>query len=490
MSQPLPSVSFRNILGPGVLAVACVLCLLPFVALCWYAHPSADDFLTANDVRRHGHLGYVPFMYQTWTGRYTSALLWGVLHPVAYGNIKEGYGLVCLLLLLAVPVAFYAVVRALLPKQFSRRTLWLSSGVLTALFLLQMPSPAEGFYWITGGVFNYVLPSLLTLLLLAALARHTSAETPSAQRKWLGVAALLAVLVIGGNETNAIPLALGVTGFTALRCLQRRRLVWPYIGLTAVVAVACAVAFLAPGNFVRMAGHHQTPLWESFDKGALSAYRSVVNWLGNGIVPALTALLLPVSSRLWRVPALPLNRLAQNPLFITLLMAVSLVMVMFMGWWGTSQPMPLRSRNVLYLFFLIGWFLNVHAWARYLWRRTGRPAFSLPAWARAGLLTWIVLAFALGPRFSWRGHESTDNLNNVLVAYQDWLGGAAARYDEQLTARYRTLQEAGWLPDEAVVEPLQDPPRTILFGDITPDIHDWSNLAYADFFGKKTIRTR
>lgn len=489
MSLTTPSASFRNLLGPAVLAVASVLCLLPFLALCWYAHPSADDFLTANDVRRHGHLGYVPFMYQTWTGRYTSALLWGVLNPVAYGNIKEGYGVVCLLLLLALPVALYVLLRTLLVGQFSRGTLWVSSGVLAGLFLFQMPSPAEGFYWITS-TYNYVLPALLTLLWLAALARHASAPTPAAQCKWLGIAALLAVVVIGGNETNAVPLALGVTGFTALRCLQRRRLEWSYIALSAVVVLACAVAFLAPGNFVRMGQQHQYSLWESFDKGALSAYRSVVNWLGNGVLVALTVLLLPVSYRLRQVPNLPLNRLAQNPLFITLLMAVSLVLVMFMGWWGTSQPMPLRSRNVLYLFFLIGWFLNVHAWARYLWRRTGRPAFSLPAWAQAGLLTWIVLAFTLGPRFSWRGHEPTDNLNNVLVAYQDWLGGAAARYDEQLTARYRTLQEAGWLPDEAVVEPLQDPPRTILFGDITPDIHDWSNLAYADFFGKKTIRTR
>ncbi|SHL39906.1 DUF6056 family protein [Hymenobacter psychrotolerans] len=487
MPHPIPFSALRKALGPLLLAVATGLCLLPFLALCWYAHPSADDFLQATDVYKYGRWGYMPHMYLTWTGRYTSVVLWALLNPVQYGgNITGGYGAICLLLL-ALPVALVVLLRTLLAGQFRRRTLWLASGVLTSLLLWQLPSPAEAFYWIVSG-YNYLLPALLTLLWLAVLVRHAQAGEPAEKRKWLALAGGLAVLIIGGNETNAVPLAVGVTGFTALRTLQQRRLPWDYVWLSAVVAVACAAAFLAPGNFARLGPANKYSVLESLDKGALSAYRLVCNWLGNGVLPALTLLLLPVSFRLRRVAGLPLNRLAQNPGFITLLMAVSLVLVAFMGWRFNSQPLPFRTRNILYLFFLIGWFLNAHAWAQYLWRRTARTTFALPLVVRASLVIWIIAAFSGGHLLTLRGHETTDNYNNVLLAYEDWLGGAAARYDAQLTARYHALQTPGWLPAEAVVEPLQDPPYTLLFGDITPNIYDWSNQAYAEFFGRKTIR--
>ena len=478
---------FGKAVGPWLLAAAVALCLLPFLGLCWYAHPSADDFLTGNQVREYGHWGYMRNLYLNWTGRYTSAVLWGLLHPVAYGNITAGYGPVCLLIILGVPAAFYGLLRTLLHDQFARWQLGLGSGVLTALFLFQMPSPAEGFYWIISD-YNYVLPGCLTLLWLAALARHATAPTPTARKKWLAVAAGLAVAVIGGNETNALPLLIGVPGVTALRSLQRRRIEWDYVVLSAVVAAACAAAFLAPGNFVRMAqSSHPYSLLESADKAALSAYKSGLrSWVGNGVLPALTVLLAPVSYRLSRVSDLPLNRLARNPLFITLLMAVSVIVVLFLAWWTTGFTMPPRSRNVLYLFFLVGWFLSAHAWARLVWRRSAAASISLPGFVRWGLIAWVVGVFAAGHNFRLRGREPQDNANNVVRAYRDWLGGAAARYDAQLTARYQYLRT--WTPDDVVVESLRDPPATLLFSDLRTNPNDWANVAYAGFFGKKSIR--
>jgi hypothetical protein len=73
------------------------------------------------------------------------------------------------------------------------------------------------------------------------------------------------------------------------------------------------------------------------------------------------------------------------------------------------------------------------------------------------------------------------------VAYQDWLSGAAARYDKQLTRRYSYLLDQEWSGNDPVVPPLTDPPTTLLFGDITPSEYDWSNQAYAEFFGKKKV---
>ncbi|AYA38016.1 hypothetical protein D3Y59_13780 [Hymenobacter oligotrophus] len=460
--------------------------MLPFLVLCWYAHPSADDFLMATQVDQNGHFGQITYLYMQWTGRYTSAVLWALLHPVTYGFITEGYGAVCLLMILAVPAAWYALLRMLLGTQYGRWQLWLASGLLTLLFLYQMPSTAEAFYWITSN-FNYLLPALLSLIWLGALGKHASSTAARSRRNWLVAACLLAVVIVGGNETNAVPLLLGAGAFAILCSLEQRRIAWPYVLLALVVGAACTATFLAPGNFVRLdQSTRQYTVWQALDKGGLAAYRLVVNWLGNGVLLALTVLLAPVGIGLHKVPTLPLNRLAKRPLLMLVLMAVSLMFLMFVAFWTTSLAMPPRSKNVLYLFFLVWWFLHAYAWARYGWSKLGVQRLAVPRALQWGLILWVVVVFAFGHTRRMRGREPRDNANNIVVAYRDWLGGAAARYDRQLTARYAYLRTA--TPPDVMVERLLDPPATVLFSDLETNPNDWANQAYAEYFGKRSIR--
>ncbi|UYZ58427.1 DUF6056 family protein [Hymenobacter latericus] len=473
-------------LGAALLTVAIGLGLLPFLALCWYAHPSADDFLMATQVGKNGHFGQITYLYTQWTGRYTSAVLWALLHPVTYGFITEGYGLVCLLTILAVPVAGFAMLRLLLGKHFSRGQLWSGSGLLTLLFLFQMPSPAEAFYWVTSN-YNYLLPAVLTLVWLGVLAQYANSASRQTQRNWLVAACLLAVAIVGGNETNAVPLLLGTGAVALLSSLQQRRIARGYVVLALVVAAACAATILAPGNFVRLdQSTRQYTWWQALDKGGLTAYRLVVNWLGNGVLAAVAGLLAPVAFRLSKKADLPLNRLARRPLLMLVLMAVSLVLLMFVAFWTTSLAMPPRSKNVLYLFFLVWWFLHAYAWARYFWRKLDVQAVSVPRAVQVALVLWIALVFAFGHTRRMRGREPRENANNIVVAYRDWLGGAAARYDRQLTARYAYLHTP--TPPDVVVARLQEPPATILFSDLETNPNDWANQAYAEYFGKRSIR--
>ena len=483
MRKALPITSYRQSLGPVVIALIAALSLLPFFALCWYAHPSGDDFLAGNEVRKHGHWGYIAFMYMQWTGRYTAAALWGLANPVAYGNTMEGYGLVCLLILLFLLGASYVLFRALLGEQFKRKYSWLSSGVFVALFLLQMPSPAEGLYWIASG-YNYLLPASLTLVLLAALVRHASAPVQATRRKWLLISAFLTVLVAGSNETIALPLLIWVLGFTALRYVRHRRPDWDYVFLCTVLAGACVVAFAAPGNYVRLnQATRYIGLLDCVHHAASAAYRCLIDWTGNGVLPVITLLLMPLGYRLSLIPELPLNRVAQNPFFIGLFMVVTMVVVLTMGYSISNHLMPHRALNVLYLFFLVGWFLHAYAWARFLWQRFSWMPHSIPSIARWGLVGWLFFGVFMTSHFQMRAIRQQ---NNVAVAYQDWLGGAAARYDAQLTARYKYLRASSL--QEEIVEPLQSPPRTLLFLDLGRNPNGWTNLAYAEFFGKSSIQ--
>jgi hypothetical protein len=74
--------------------------------------------------------------------------------------------------------------------------------------------------------------------------------------------------------------------------------------------------------------------------------------------------------------------------------------------------------------------------------------------------------------------------NNVLRAYQQWLGGEAAGYDAELRARYRALQA-----NESVVRirPLHHRPDLLHSFDITEAGNTYFLQRYARYFGAKRV---
>ncbi len=76
--------------------------------------------------------------------------------------------------------------------------------------------------------------------------------------------------------------------------------------------------------------------------------------------------------------------------------------------------------------------------------------------------------------------------SNISVAWRNVLSGSAARFDQQLLARYDQIKKSD--ESEMSVPRLTDTPNTIFFDDITSDPKDWRNTSYARFFGTQTIR--
>jgi hypothetical protein len=469
-------------------SVAIWLGILPFFLLCWYAHPSADDLLQANDVAKHGHLGYLKYMYLFWTGRYTATVGWSFLNPVSYGELRGAYVAVCFLLLLALLGALVLALRALLRGAgFSARQLWQVGAGAFLLLAYHLPSTAESFYWLTAG-FNYLLPAILLLLAVAALA--AAVHPPLAARsRYVGTAALLLFLAVGCNETIAIPLLLTTWAVVAVAFWEQRRLAGRPMALALAVSAGCAVAFLAPGNTARLhveGGEVHGVLASAVATLKFTVY-CLVNWLGSGILVVVTLLLVPAFARLARLPELPLNQLAQRPVFLTLLVPAFLAAGFFPGFWVTGMPSPPRAQNLLYICFILSWLLAAYAWVFWAVQRSG-VSFHLPAFVRGALLAWLPFTFLTDYRHHLNDPGYRWSTNNSLLAYRDLLHGSASRYNAELTARYRYLRSTPELKPQ--VQPLTDPSITLLFSDITPDTADWSNRAYADFFHKKTIVVR
>jgi hypothetical protein len=462
-------------------AVAIWLGILPFFLLCWYAHPSADDFLQANDVSKNGHFGYLNYMYLHWTGRYAAMLGWSFLNPVSYGHEKAGYGLVCFLVLVALLASLVLLLRTLLRgASVPAHKLWLAGAGAMLLLTYNLPNTAEYFYWLTA-TFNYLLPAITLLLALAGLAAHTG--RPARWYSLLLTAALL-FLTVGCNETIAVPILLTVWGVAAVESWRQRQVVGVVVVLA--VSVGCALAFLAPGNSARMAEEHaMSPGLLKAGLGALkfTAYCFII-WLGNGILVAVTLLLVPVFARLARLPTLPINQLVRYPVLLTLLVPAFMVAGLFPSLYVTGALAPPRALNMLYLCFLVVWLLAAYAWVYYFIQHHPAAALGLPSFVRWVLLAWLPLTFLndYNHRLLPGYRLST---NNSFLAYRDLLHGSADRYDAELMARYHYLRSSSVARPQ--VAPLSDPPITLLFSDITTDTTNWANMAYAEFFGKKTI---
>jgi hypothetical protein len=129
-----------------------------------------------------------------------------------------------------------------------------------------------------------------------------------------------------------------------------------------------------------------------------------------------------------------------------------------------------RIENVIYLYFLLGWFFNVQLFINeYHQRQKPLSFFSKP------LLAVIVLLFII---------NVFDVDNNISTAYIDVITGKAKRYNHELDKRMQLVSKCH--ADTCYVPPLDALPKTIFFTDIkctTDSIDFWMNKAYAAYMG-------
>jgi hypothetical protein len=258
-----------------------------------------------------------------------------------------------------------------------------------------------------------------------------------------------------------------------------------FLALVAIVA-----AFLAPGNLNRLeAIDEPVRLDRAAVNLAASSVYLLVNWLGNGLLLAATALALPALAQLAARPNTPAYSLRQlNPLVLGTGLLLLLVATGLPSYAATGVIMPLRARTAVYLMFLVGWLVLVLAglgWAQRKQRSWGAIPAAWPRPIAALLWAWLLLSFATDRNTRVERANLGRGSNNIVLAYWDWLSGTAARYDTQQQARYRALvAQPG---QDLKLAPLAAIPSTLHYADITPDKTHWRNTGYAQFFGLRSV---
>lgn len=243
------------------LAAGAALCfLLPFLYAFCFCYPRGDDY---DGITRSMFLFDLPGgLYETgrewltWSGRYVYHFLAVFLGKAAANPIS--YGLVCLAILMAFPLAFFQLFRlAGLGKR---------DGFLSALFglcaLLACHGNLGDFYLLTDTL-TIVLQAGLYLLFLASALGLCLARDPSEIRRQGRICAALGVLAVGVYEHAALAALWTMAACFAASFLAPlklsgagQRIRNSLAPLLPWLAGALLFSFLAPGNFLRQSARN------------------------------------------------------------------------------------------------------------------------------------------------------------------------------------------------------------------------------------------
>lgn len=435
--------------------------ITPFVILCFYAHPSADDWYMAAAGRDRGVIGAGLYWYAQMSGRIIQQGITS-LHPIRLGI--TAYHFWCLGLLMGLGAAMHEAMRRWLPE-LGREMRLVLTAVSLMLYLWAMRSPAQAFYWVNGGN-TYILAGSLQLFMLALLGY---AQTHGAGVKTHLLAALIAITASWCSE-----LAMGLQFvcliiFAVFTWLEKKTVPRVLITLILATAVAAVVMFLSPGVPLRMGTYSNEVKSHPIPALLLSAKLTIIHlitWLTQAPFFLLSLLLLAC----W-----PAREMKTRQAW--LIIGLALVMMagttwggFFIGAWSMGQSIPPRAVNLLGLFFLVEWAVLLAGVAALL-RAYG--------WARPALTPVAFLLILMAITASLRAP------NNIKAAWKDLLKGDARKFDRECERRYALIQESK--DEEVSVPALRTKPATLYFNDLKPDATDWRNAGMAEFYHKKAI---
>jgi Family of unknown function (DUF6056) len=327
----------------------------------------ADDYCTAAVLKRTGFIASQQYWYETWSGRFSFAVIVNVLEFAGPKLVPYLPAATCCVWF---AVSFWAV------RQYGVASRWRSpSGgafLMTAVLLYSTlraaPNLGQSFYWQTG-IVTYTLPIiLLTAYLFVAMrfvAMHPMGNSRALQ---LAIAGALTFVAGGLSETTlavqtaALTMAVAGCWFSAAEPVKRDVCAAVLAGFFGSVLSFVLVA-TAPGNVFRRSTLVAPPP-PGWGTAAILSVRHLGSFLHEfphqhpaacAVLPCVGALFAVEMRRGDTLPSSP-PRLIQTAviwLVITLGVVVLVFSAIFPSIWGQGEVPPGRA------LFLTTWILSI-----------------------------------------------------------------------------------------------------------------------------------
>lgn len=413
---------------------ALLLCLLPFLLLGLYTHPSIhDDYLNANSILETGRLGFIKKDYFTWTGRYTELFLKSILSPLTYKNALLMEKLLSISVILFVILALYIPCSIIFGKYDGSKI----SLLLMVVFISGLTNISSVFYW-SGGATAYTAGIIFSGLFIGFLYNLKNRR----RKRDLFLSCLFVFLATGCYEVIMMA-TLWITLSNLVYSKITKKGFADSIILFIVNFASALFLILSPGNSVRAAGVSSgasvlsvTGLFTSALKSLFFATGAAVSWLDSLQLLLGTLVLLHLINR------------KEN--FNVFSIRISPLLVLLWGIVGVSIsifPSVLAYQTVwehtwqcVYFFFLLGWVLLANSLFAFLDGKYNiNPIFMdiyIILWCRLGFIFLVFLSSG----------------SNVNIAYLDLL--KAPEYQRRALRRDVSMQQAAKSKQVAELQPL------------------------------------
>lgn len=437
-------------------------CVFPLVLLAYFNQPSADDFCYNTASQNLSYLETQIKLFTTLNGRYTTSAILSI--PVFLSYNLFLYKLMPILMLIFVFYALYYLASSLFLNLRRRDYIVLSLSCLS-IYIVQMPSVSQGFYWLSSAV-SYQLSSVFVLLLFSLVVKILYFN----KIKYIIVSVPLIILVIGSNEI-AMLITDFLLGIIFLFSIFKTRKV--NLGLLFLLVLAAVLSFIvtkSQGNNLRgdsLSNSHM--LFCSIFKTLNILKSYLIIWL-----PIIIVFLLIFFDFLNRKVSLKISKVFDVPPVMVLLVAIAVTFIgFFAGYWALGSLLPPRAINLIYFFFiLIFLYFTLVLFFYFTKKNKDFITFS----SRVLYLLFVCLIFLIAQK------------DNIKTAYSDLFSGKAYKYDLQLKKRYQFIRNCK--TDTIYVSEIKYKPKTLFVEDINTDNQYWLNGCYNAFFNKSKILIR
>jgi len=458
-----------------------LLLILPFIALSFFIHPSADDYILSAVVRDNGFFEHFKQVYFEWSGRYFATFIVS-MNPLVF-NWAFGYKLIPVLLCILFYFAFYFLMSIFFfeDSDHLKKNLFSLIGVL--LFFEVIPSTSECIYWMSGSL-TYFLPSILTMVLLTLLLKITFFG--ESRKSIFAITLVLPFMICGSNEVNMIFL-LGILSSVLLYRLAFRKIIIKIFWLVWLCTFAASILLItAPGNYYRIETFSgQYDILFASNQAVISFFKIALSFLKNPAFLISTMLFVTVLDYL-RKSKVFLTIINVSPFYCIPFAAILLMFMYFFVSFSTGLKPALRIHNTVAFFFMPAWFYCMAVLHNYLLRKGRVVSIEVPKYII--ILLSVAALILTVTNFSKEPGKEIIAEGNIFRAGYDLIINATT-YNNELNAREEMIRTAVSENKKYVEVPsLTTIPQTIHFIDISDTTSNWINISTAKYFGLDSIK--
>ncbi len=432
------------------------------VTLAFYNCPSvADDFCFSATAKNFGFWTAQKMYYNGWSGRYLSNFIFHI-NPLVFTQNRVAFVVFPILFLLIFLLNSYMFFQTIFKNIMEKQMVFFLTIGFFLLYYSNIESIYENIYWFSGS-YTFVSANLM-MLLLQILVRYWRGEEKNIYWFISKFGGLL-FLLLGSSEVTMLAVSLIIFLIIVYGYFENKKHFQLFSPMILIVLFGNFLVITAPGNKIRQSQNPE--LIDVILKTWNTSLHFFIEWafLSPLLIIATIAFVLLVKD-------LPKQKIFNVPIWLVFGLFVCLFGVFFFptAWGlGLTQPPP-RVLNMIYLYFIIGWFYMVCV----ILNRVHLPSFQT---------NWVSIVL-LCMFFVVEMYKCT----NLRKMYGDIRMGAAANYLKEYKKRVEIIENTK--EDVVYLEPFKHKPHCLYAEDLHDNPSHLWNKCIGLYFNKKQIKIK